>query len=178
MPGLQPGLVARHAKVIHLTARWAPWLILAFSRRITCALTPASSGVSACQGLVMAQQQTTSEQGYGWVHQQERARWVRYQQAGGDDPDPRGPHRGELLCRAGAECKRPNGTQWIGRHEAWDLGHHPGQRGWRGPEHVKCNRSAGARASNRTGNPGARNPKRGRRARRGLVEVSVDPADL
>ena len=120
---------------------------------------------------------TATAQGYGWPHQQERARWVAYQQDGGDDPH--GPHRGELRCRAGAECLKPNGTEWIGRHEAWDLGHHPGQRGWRGPEHVRCNRSAGARNSNRTGNPGRHNPKpRRRRPRPNLIEVSVDVSDL
>jgi hypothetical protein len=115
---------------------------------------------------------------YGWPHQQERARWVRYQQAGGDDP--LGEHHGELRCRAGDECRQPNGTQWIGKAEAWDLGHHPGQRGWRGPEHVACNRSAGARRSNLGGNPGRglrpKRPKRGR-PRTDLIEVSVDVAE-
>lgn len=120
---------------------------------------------------------TTTEQGYGWDHQRERARWVKYQQAGGDDAN--GPHHGELLCRAGDQCLKPSGTRWIGKGEAWDLGHHPGQRSWRGPEHVKCNRTAGAHNSNRTGNPGARNPKRTTRRRRiDLVEVSVDVRDL
>lgn len=114
----------------------------------------------------------TTEQGYGWEHQQERARWVKYQQAGGDDP--LGKRHGQLLCRADV-CKEP--SRWIGRHDPWDLGHHPGQRGHRGPEHVKCNRSDGARKSNRTGNPGARTPRR-RRVRRGLAEVSVDVTKL
>lgn len=116
---------------------------------------------------------TTTQQGYGWDHQRERARWVKYQQAGGDDS------RGGLLCRAGDQCLKPNGTRWIRKGEAWDLGHHPGQQSWRGPEHVKCNRTAGARSSNRTGNPGAkhRKPRRPRR-RTDLVEVSVDVSEL
>lgn len=108
---------------------------------------------------------TTTEQGYGWQHQRERARWARIvEQDGGAE------------CLAD-ECLMP--SRWISSGEPWDLGHHPGQRGWRGPEHVKCNRSAGAHSSNRTGNPGARNRKPGRRRpRRDLIEVSVDPADL
>jgi hypothetical protein len=120
---------------------------------------------------------STTEQGYGWDHQRERARWVKYQQAGGDDAN--GPHHGELLCRAD-ECLKPNGTRWIGKDEAWDLGHHPGQRAWRGPEHVRCNRRQGAINSNRTGNPGARTAKRRRshRPRTDLVEVSVDVSEL
>lgn len=117
---------------------------------------------------------TTTEQGYGWGHQQERARWVKYQQAGGDDP--LGGHHGELRCRADV-CRMP--TRWIGRSEAWDLGHEPGQRAWRGPEHVKCNRRQGAINSNRTGNPGARTARRrSRRPRPDLIEVSVDIRDL
>lgn len=122
---------------------------------------------------------TTTEQGYGWRHQQERARWVKYQQAGGDGS--LGKHHGELLCRAGDECLKPNGSRWIGRGEAWDLGHEPGQRSWRGPEHVRCNRRQGAINSNRTGNPGARAAasRRGRRRPRAdLVEVSVDVSEL
>lgn len=113
---------------------------------------------------------TTTAQGYGWSHQRERARWVRYQDEGGDDG------RGRLRCRA-TRCLRS--TRWIEHGEPWDLGHSEGQRGHRGPEHVTCNRTAGAIASNRTGNPGARD-RRPRRPRRrvGLVEVSVDVTDL
>lgn len=108
---------------------------------------------------------TTTEQGYGWRHQQQRARWAKVIKADG-----------------GAQCMADKclmRTRWINPDEDWDLGHYPGQRGWRGPEHVKCNRSEGARNSNRTGNPGARDPKpRRRRARRDLIEVSVDLSDL
>lgn len=129
---------------------------------------------------------TTTEQGYGWDHQRTRSRWVKYQQAGGDCPACQGlkPHgcaseqHGELRCRADV-CVMP--TRWIGRGEAWDLGHEAGQRSWRGPEHVRCNRRQGAINSNRTGNPGARAAarRRGRRRPRpDLVEVSVDVSEL
>lgn len=114
----------------------------------------------------------TTEQGYGWDHQRERAHWVKYQQDGGDD------HRGGLLCRAEDQCLKPNGTQWIRKGEAWDLGHFPGQKRWRGPEHVKCNRSAGARNSNRGGNPGRGRARLRPRRRVDLVEVSVDVSEL
>ena len=117
---------------------------------------------------------STTEQGYGWRHQQERARWVDHQRAGGDEESD-GRRRGRLRCRAD-ECVMP--TRWIGKGEAWDLGHEPGQRAWRGPEHVRCNRRQGAVNSNRTGNPGARSPKRSRRPRPNLIEVSVDVSQL
>jgi hypothetical protein len=118
---------------------------------------------------------TTTEQGYGWDHQRERARWVKYQQAGGDGA--LGEHHGELRCRADV-CVMS--SRWIGKDEAWDLGHEAGQRSWRGPEHVRCNRRQGAINSNRTGNPGARTAKRrrSRRPRPNLVEVSVDVSEL
>jgi hypothetical protein len=106
----------------------------------------------------------TTEQGYGWRHQQERARLARVIERDGG-----------AWCQA-TVCLMP--TRWIEATEPWDLGHHPGQRGHRGPEHVKCNRSDGARKSNRTGNPGARAPRRRRRSRPGLVELSVDVSEL
>jgi hypothetical protein len=116
----------------------------------------------------------TTAQGYGAPHQQERARWARYQQAGGDE-EPDGQRRGRLLCRAD-QCVMPD--RWIERGEAWDLGHDRARR-HRGPEHVRCNRRAGAIESNRTGNPGTRDSRPRRRRRRvGLAEVSVDVTEL
>lgn len=115
----------------------------------------------------------TTGQGYGWGHQQERDRWVKYQQDGGDGPLSK--HHGELLCRADVCLKS---SRWITRDEQWDLGHYPGQKRWRGPEHVKCNRSAGARNSNRGGNPGRGRKQRRPRRRTDLVEVSVDVSEL
>jgi hypothetical protein len=117
---------------------------------------------------------TTTAQGYGWPHQRERRRWVKHQREGGDE-ERDGRRRGRLRCRAD-QCLGP--TRWIEQGEAWDLGHHGGQRGWRGPEHVTCNRTDGARKSNRTGNPGARGRRPRRRRRVGLAEVSVDVTDL
>lgn len=73
---------------------------------------------------------TTTERGYGADHQTERRRW-------------------EPIVRAGrASCWR------CGRriHPAapWDLGHDDHDRTrYRGPEHRRCNRSAGARKGNR-----------------------------
>lgn len=107
---------------------------------------------------------TTTAQGYGWRHQQERAAWQRTIDA-----------EGGAWCQA-TVCRMP--TRWIQVGEPWDLGHDDGQRAWRGPEHRTCNRTDGAIKSNRTGNPGSRHPRARRRARVGLTEVSVDLTDL
>lgn len=107
---------------------------------------------------------TKTEQGYGWPHQQERSRWAK---AIGRE--------GGAVCMADQCLMR---TRWISPDDPWDLGHHPGQQTWRGPEHVKCNRSAGARNSNRGGNPGRGAARRRRRRRAELIEVSVDVSDL
>jgi hypothetical protein len=74
---------------------------------------------------------TTTEQGYGWKHQQERARWQRIIDAG-------------------------NGRCWrCGKRipprtpSAWDLGHHDHDRSITiGPECRSENRSVGARKGN------------------------------
>jgi hypothetical protein len=42
-------------------------------------------------------------------------------------------------------CLMPTRRIHIGM--AWDLGHTPDRKKWTGPEHVKCNRSAGGKAS-------------------------------
>lgn len=67
----------------------------------------------------------TTARGYGADHQKERRRWEPTVKAGkakcarcGEDIDPAGP---------------------------WDLGHNDDRTQWTGPEHVKCNRGAGAR---------------------------------
>lgn len=113
---------------------------------------------------------TTTAQGYGWSHQQERARWAKVIEA-----------EGGAWCQA-RPCLMPSGSRWIRWdhevQEPWDLGHEDRQRGWRGPEHRTCNRTDGAHKSNRTGNPGAANPRRRRRRRVELAEVSVDASEL
>lgn len=105
---------------------------------------------------------TTTAQGYGWPHQRERAGWAK-----------------AIANAGGVECHADNcvmPTRWIRAGEEWDLGHDRARR-HRGPEHVRCNRRAGAIESNRTGNPGARRPRR-RHRRVGLTEVSVHPSEL
>lgn len=44
-------------------------------------------------------------------------------------------------------CGNPNCRRVIAPGERWDLGHTPERRGYRGPEHERCNRSEGGRAA-------------------------------
>lgn len=73
---------------------------------------------------------TTTERGYGWTHQQERARWTSAVAAG------------EVACsRCGAR---------IMPGEAWDLDHDDADRSrYLGPAHTRCNRIAGALRADR-----------------------------
>jgi len=64
------------------------------------------------------------DRGYGPAHEKQRKAWA-----------PR-VRRGEVDC---ARCKLR-----IGPHEQWDLGHTDDRTAWSGPEHVGCNRRAGA----------------------------------
>lgn len=66
----------------------------------------------------------STARGYGTTHQRERARWAPKVDAGLVD------------C---ARCKQP-----IEPGRAWDLGHNDERTAWTGPEHVVCNRRAGA----------------------------------
>jgi hypothetical protein len=69
---------------------------------------------------------STTASGYGWVHQQVRARWAPL------------VARGEVVC---ARCGRA-----IALGTPWDMGHSDFDRSvYSGPEHRRCNRSAGAR---------------------------------
>lgn len=70
----------------------------------------------------MARESTTAR-GYGAAHQRERKRWQPIVEAG------------EATC---ARCNEP-----IEATSKWDLGHNEDRTEWTGPEHVKCNRSAG-----------------------------------
>lgn len=73
---------------------------------------------------------STTERGYGSEHQRTRASWRQAVAAG------------EVAC---ARCGR-----LIVPGAPWDLGHVDGDRSryW-GPEHRRCNRSAGAAMGNR-----------------------------
>ena len=82
---------------------------------------------------------STTTRGYGTDHQRERARWDPYVQAG------------LATC---ARCHRPIPPG------PWDLGHNDDRTGWTGPEHVSCNRSAGARNAARVTNLRRRTTRR------------------
>jgi hypothetical protein len=71
---------------------------------------------------------TTTERGYGWTHQQERARWQRV------------VDEGRAIC---AKCGKA-----ILPGQPWDLGHTDDRTAYTGPECVKCNRSDGAARGN------------------------------
>jgi hypothetical protein len=73
---------------------------------------------------------STTDRGYGWQHQKTRQQWAPRVDAG------------QVDC---ARCGRPipPGTQW-------DLGHDDhDRRRYTGPEHMTCNRAAGATHGNR-----------------------------
>ena len=76
----------------------------------------------------MATRQGTTARGYGSQHQAERKRWEPIVEAG------------EATC---ARCHKP-----LAPNEPFDLGHNDDRTEWTGPEHVKCNRSAGAKNAN------------------------------
>lgn len=68
---------------------------------------------------------STTARGYGWTHQQERAKAAPVVAAG------------RAVCW---RCRRP-----IAPGAPWDLGHHDLDRTrYMGPEHAACNRSAAA----------------------------------
>jgi hypothetical protein len=67
---------------------------------------------------------TTSQRGYGSAHAAVRARVA------------------SQVASATARCTRCGAA--IGKHDAWDLDHRDDRRGWLGPAHASCNRSAGA----------------------------------
>ena len=82
----------------------------------------------------------TVARGYGAAHKALRRKWERQIAAGG------------ATC---ARCGRP-----IPPGTAWDLGHSDVDRSvYTGPEHSKCNRSAGAAKRNRAMPTQAKRPK-------------------
>jgi hypothetical protein len=76
-------------------------------------------------------QEKTTTRGYGWSHQQKRARWAKR------------VAKGEAIC---ARCRRP-----IVPWESWDLGHRDGsgKREYSGPEHSRCNRATATHKAKR-----------------------------
>lgn len=86
---------------------------------------------------------SAAARGYGAEHRELRQRWVDLFAQGHTTPcacqRPACPHhRGPCLTT-------------LGKTTPWDLGHTDDRRDWTGPECVPCNRSAGARNSNRAG---------------------------
>ena len=89
----------------------------------------------------MAVTRSTTELGYGWTHQAERAKWRRRLD------------RGETFqcCCDRDDCTRHDGqcSTIITATSPWDLGHTDDRGAWTGPECVPCNRGAGGRNGNR-----------------------------
>jgi hypothetical protein len=73
---------------------------------------------------------STTARGYGWSHQQERARQAPLVESG------------RAVCW---RCRKP-----IRPGQPWDLGHHDHDRSrYTGPEHAACNRRAAAQSKAR-----------------------------
>lgn len=67
---------------------------------------------------------TTTERGYGWSHQQQRAYWQQRLDAG-ERITCRSQH-----CRCGGRPVDPTN---------WQLGHTDDRTAWTGPENPRCN---------------------------------------
>lgn len=97
----------------------------------------------------MPRKGSTTDRGYGHLHQKERSKWVPKVKAGG------------VKCWRCVENGVPPHQALIKPDEPWDLGHQDGTTGsrkpiWKGPEHIRCNRSTAARRrGNRTATPPA-----------------------
>jgi hypothetical protein len=97
-----------------------------------------------------ARRKTTTQAGYGWAHQQQRAKWVPIVAAG------------QATCHARI-CLLP--SRWIRPGTPWDMGHNDARTAWTGPEHSRCNRADGARKARAKGWRGkARKARRARTA--------------
>lgn len=76
----------------------------------------------------MSRPPTKAERGYGPRHQALRQQWETRL------------NRGEIhTC---AKCGKP-----VSKYDTWDLGHTDDRTDYTGPEHMTCNRSAGAKNS-------------------------------
>lgn len=73
---------------------------------------------------------STTARGYGHSHQVERKRWEPIIATG------------NVLC-ANPQCDHPDTP--IDPDEPWDVGHTEDRTGYRGPEHMACNRREGGR---------------------------------
>jgi hypothetical protein len=75
---------------------------------------------------------TRQQRGYNWQHDTLRAQWKPRVEAG-------------LVDCQNPACLMPTRRILLGQD--WDLGHTPDRTKWTGPEHAKCNRSAGGKAA-------------------------------
>lgn len=86
----------------------------------------------ACAGEYERRRGTRVQRGYGREHTRLRAQWK-----------PK-VERISVHCHAKI-CVMP--ARLILPGQAWDLGHTADRTGWTGPEHARCNRADGGRAS-------------------------------
>ena len=70
---------------------------------------------------------STTERGYGWQHQQERAKWQL------------------IIGRTGWPCSRCD--ERIQPGDTWHLDHADDRETYLGPSHARCNTSAAGKAS-------------------------------
>lgn len=78
---------------------------------------------------------STTARGYGSRHQRERAKYRPLVESG------------NAYCTEPL-CLMP--TRWIDPAFGWDLAHGPTRDTYRGPAHVKCNRTEGAKRRGKT----------------------------
>lgn len=87
---------------------------------MVCGQLTSRSRCSRCQ----PPKPPTAARGYGPDHKAERARWKPIVDAG------------QAACME-TICLQPD--RWIAPGEPWDLAHGPGQQGYRGAAHRRCN---------------------------------------
>jgi hypothetical protein len=87
---------------------------------------------AACAHEAEVRRGSRQQRGYDAGHERERERWRPHVEAG------------QVDCHAHV-CLMPIKRILIGAR--WDLGHTDDRTAWTGPEHRRCNRAAGGRAS-------------------------------